>query len=262
MTGSHSLPLVAVDVGNARAKLGRFPAVAGDALPEPAATLSVAVEGALEEVAAWLEPAPGVRWWIASVNRPLCTRLLEWLADRRAGERVVLLSSHDLPLSVAVPRPDMVGIDRLLDAVAVNRLRPAGQPAVIVDAGTAITVDAVSADGTFLGGAITPGIGAISRAMHEFTDLLPLVELDERDGPPPPLGTATESALRSGFYWGAVGAVREVITRFAAEGLTDPAVFITGGAGRFLARGLESGTWLPHLTLAGIALTAAHLGTP
>ena len=87
-----------------------------------------------------------------------------------------MLAAGDLPLEVRLERPDMVGIDRLVDAVAVNRLRDAGRPAVIVDVGTAITVDLVSADGAFLGGAILPGIQMSARAMHEFTDLLPLVD--------------------------------------------------------------------------------------
>ncbi len=97
----------------------------------------------------------------------------------------------------------MVGIDRLVDAVAVNRLRDAGRPAVVVDVGSAITVDLVSRDGAFLGGAILPGIAMSARAIHEFTDLLPLVEMSELIAPPPVLGTATAPAMESGLFWGA-----------------------------------------------------------
>ena len=98
----------------------------------------------------------------------------------------------------------MVGIDRLVDAVAVNRLREPGRAAVIVDVGTAITVDLVAADGAFLGGSILPGLAMSARAMHEFTDLLPLVDVSELSEPPPALGTATEEAMRSGLFWGTV----------------------------------------------------------
>ena len=68
--------------------------------------------------------------------------------------------------ALRAPWPDMVGIDRLVDAVAVNRLRDAKRSAAIVDVGTAITVDLVSANGAFLGGAILPGIAMAARALH------------------------------------------------------------------------------------------------
>lgn len=114
----------------------------------------------LDQIAPWLndQAQNDLPWWIASVNRPAATRLLDWLHEHRPSDRITLLASGDLPLEVRLPRPDMVGIDRLVDAVAVNRLRDASRPAVIVDVGTAITVDLVSADGAFLGGAILPGL--------------------------------------------------------------------------------------------------------
>ncbi len=157
----------------------------------------------------------------------------------------------------------MVGVDRLVDAVAANRLRDAGRPAVIVDVGSAITVDLVSADGAFLGGAILPGLAMSARAMHEFTELLPLVDVAELDSPPPALGTATEPAIQSGLFWGAVGAIREVVDQLhkAAAGgscAEEPQIFFsTGGAGATVAELLgPAARHVPHLTLAGIALAA------
>ena len=124
----------------------------------------------------------------------------------------------------------MVGIDRLLNAVGANRLRSAHTPAVVVDLGTAITVDLVGPQGDFLGGAILPGIGTSARALYEFTDLLPLLDMHALAEPPPPLGTATTEALRSGLYWGAVGGVRELITRLGEAGEIDAAdPFLAGG---------------------------------
>jgi type III pantothenate kinase len=193
------------------------------------------------------------------------------------------LAAGDLPLRVAVPRPDMVGVDRLLDAVAANRLRDASRPAVVVDVGTAITVDAVSADGVFLGGAILPGIGMSARALHEFTDLLPLIDVEQASSLlgessrvrathqpqpmavrcthptslPPAVGRDTEAAMRSGLFWGAVGAIRELVARVADDAGSQPQVFLTGGAGPAVADLLgPDAHHVPHLTLAGIALTA------
>ena len=177
-------------------------------------------------------PSP-LRWYIGSVNRPAATRLIDWLRTQRPQDRVTLLAAGDLPLEVRLPRPDMVGVDRLLDALAANRLRRPGRPAVVIDVGTAITVDLVSAEGAFLGGAILPGIAMSARALHEFTDLLPLVDMSELAGPPPALGDETVAAMRSGLFWGAVGAVRQLIDQLAGD--ARPQVILTGGAGPAVA---------------------------
>jgi len=122
-----------------------------------------------------------------------------------------------------------------------------------------ITIDLVSADGAFCGGAILPGIEMAARAMHEFTDLLPLIEMSELDDPPPALGTSTAAAMRSGLYWLAVGAVRELTARLSTDPARPPDVFLTGGAGPALAEAIGGTARLvPHLTLAGIALTAGQ----
>jgi type III pantothenate kinase len=153
-----------------------------------------------------------------------------------------------------------VGVDRLLNAVAANRLRQTGQPALLVDVGTAITIDMISSEGSFLGGAILPGIAMAARAMHEFTDLLPLVPLDELTTAPRPLGTSTETAMRSGLFWGAVGAVQRLTDELDPDGQGQ--VFLTGGAGDSVADLLKRKTvCLPHLTLAGIAITVAAMQT-
>ncbi|MCE5268790.1 MAG: type III pantothenate kinase [Planctomycetaceae bacterium] len=273
-------PLVAVDVGNARIKLGLFDRDDAAAIPEPLGVLPLLGDApALEQIVPWLaatskHPAREQacrRWIIASVNRPATSRLIEWLRDHRPADRITLLACGDLPLEVRLSRPDMVGIDRLVDAVAVNRLRRPGSAAVIVDVGTAITIDLVSPDGAFLGGAILPGLGMAARALHEFTDLLPLVNVCDLTSPPPAIGTATVPAIESGLFWGTVGAIRELIERMHQGAISQPSppadVFLTGGAGAAVAELLgPDARYVPHLTLAGIALAAGleptDVGTP
>ena len=257
-------PLIAVDIGNARVKFGLMRPDDGNGLPQPSQTFATPGNPLeVARIAAWLdEAAPaGAAWWIGSVNRPVATALIAWLRDRRPGDAIKTVAAADLPLTVALERPDMVGIDRLLDAVAANRLRRPDAPAVVVDVGTAITVDLVSADGVFRGGAILPGMAMSARAMHESTDSLPLVEMSDLDGPPPAVGAATTPAMQSGLFWGTVGAVRELIQRMANESSGRPQVFVTGGAGLPVAQLLDpSAPYIPHLTLAGIALAAGSLG--
>ena len=305
-----AVPIIAVDIGNARIKLGLFAECCAEGLPEPVRTLPLlGNEPELNQIVAWLSDIPRYggadipvcpvecglhgrqeclphlthEWWIASVNRPAATRLIDWLRDHRPGDRVTLLAAGDLPLEVRLQRPDMVGIDRLVDAVAANRLRQPERPAVIVDVGTAITVDLVSADGAFLGGAILPGLQMSARAMHEFTDLLPLVDVSDLAAPPPALGAATVPAMESGLFWGAVGAIRQLIEQYqAATGgravnwsgsstatptehstatptQNSPEVFLTGGAGVAVAELIGPNVrYEPNLTLAGIVLTATR----
>ena len=261
-------PLIAVDVGNSRIKLGLFLQTVDAGLPEPQTTLHLT--GRLpefEQLDAWLANpplAPGegaghLRWHIASVNRPAASRLIDWLRDHRPGDEIMLLTSGDLPLVVKLPRPDMVGVDRLLDALAANRLRGPGRPAVVVDVGSAITVDLVDADGAFLGGAILPGIAMSARALHELTDLLPRIEMAELAEPPPALGTATVAAMRAGLFWGAVGAVRQLVEQLTGGQhvpmVGEAEIFLTGGAAPVVAQLMGAAArYVPHLTLAGIAL--------
>ena len=256
--------LIAVDVGNARIKLGWFGCDECDsALPEPGQTLLLTGRSPeFDRLAAWLEVIGSddpIAWYIGSVNRPTATRLIDWLRDHRADDPVTLLGASDLPLVVELERPDMVGVDRLLDAVAANCIRSPGLPAVVVDVGSAITVDLVSAEGAFQGGAILPGISMSARALHEFTDLLPLVDMSELTQPPPALGTATVLAMQSGLFWGAVGSVRQLAHQLT--GGRESQIFLTGGAGPAVAELMgRSARHVPHLTLAGIALAARHEG--
>jgi type III pantothenate kinase len=262
MALSDTSRLLAVDIGNTSIKLGEFQPPWDDRLPSPMRTAVLPMDWADADISGFLTRDPAAfDWFIASVNRPAAARLSGWLAEQGA-RRVRQLSYTDLPLVIDVPRPERVGIDRLADAVAVNRLRTVGQPAITIDLGSAIKVDLVSAGGAFSGGAILPGIAMAARALHEFTDLLPLVDVDE---PPAVLGTVTESAMRAGLYWGAVGAVRELVSRLASE-YSAAQVFLTGGAAPSVAAILDRETevemkFVPHLTLAGIAISAMHVST-
>lgn len=254
--------LIAVDIGNARIKLGVFaPGANGHALPRPRQTLALAGRRPdSSTIFAWLADAAidaePLAWWIGSVNRPAATGLVDWIRQHRPDDSIRLLASGDLAIEVQLERPDMVGVDRLIDALAANQLRAPGRAAIVVDVGTAITVDLITNDGLFRGGAILPGIGMAARAMHTFTDLLPLIDMAELASPPPAVGTSTVPAMQSGLFWGAVGAIRELVARMAdPTDRTEPQIFLTGGAGPAVVELLgPSASHVPHLTLGGIAL--------
>lgn len=251
-----SSPLLAVDIGNHQIKLGLFPATTGGRLPQPAQTWKLPTrEADFESLAARL-PDERLVWHAATVHRQAERDLAAWVRDRRPRDRYRLLRNRDLPLEIHVAQPRRVGSDRLLAAVAVNRLRAAQRPAIVIDAGTAITVDLVSATGAFEGGVILPGFRLIAKALAEGTDLLPQVDYDPADEVPPAVGRSTVAAIRSGLFWGQVGAVRELVRRIADELDAPPQVFVAGGDAARLAAFLPRARVVPELVLAGIALCA------
>ncbi len=256
--------LIAVDIGNTRIKLGLFAALEGNSswgkqndLPAPSRSFAMPTTGwdpqALQQ---WLNDVPAeTPWRIASVNRPAAAKLNAWIGGRWPTR---MLADTDVPITTAVEHPEWVGIDRLAGAAAANRLRDPARGAIVVSVGTAITVDLVMADGIFRGGAILPGIAMSARALDQFTDLLPLSPLNDLAGPPPALGTSTLDAIHSGLFWGAVGAIRELIARLS-ELLPSAArpvqIFLTGGAAPSVAQQLDpTAKYVEHLVLAGIAL--------
>ncbi len=127
---------------------------------------------------------------------------------------------------------------------------------VVVDAGTAITVDVCNDAGEFLGGAIAPGAGMQLDALHEHTAKLPRVTLEV---PVDPQGASTEEAIRHGVYHGVRGMVKELVENYATSLGYWPDVIATGGDAPKLFEGWELiHAVAPDLTLYGIALAYAN----
>ncbi len=200
-----------------------------------------------------LEIPAATAWRVASVHRPCEQRLAAWVRSTQPDVSYRNLSYQDLPLDVCVDHPDRVGMDRLVAAVAVNQLRDPLRPAVIVDAGTAITVDLVNPAGEFRGGSILPGMRLVSRALAANTDQLPRVDPLFQNSLPDPIGISTEGAIRSGLFWGSVGAVRELVARIGAATEGSPQLFFTGGDAEQLAPLIaKDGVFIKDLVLGGI----------
>ncbi len=271
MPPETSRPLMSADIGNSRMKLGLFlrPWLAPDQLPEPDATFDLGIahdDGAFDErrLEAFVEQHDNDRlsWRIASVHRAAAERLRNAIAEFAGAARapeIKQITFRDVQLAIAVERPERVGIDRLLGALAANRMRRADRAAIIIDLGTAITVDLLQADGTFAGGAILPGIATAAKALAEHTDALPNIGLEQLEQPPSALGRSTASAIEAGLYWGSIGAIRELVAQLSADLPAPPELFLTGGASSHVADILAHDYaarihYVPHLVLAGIDL--------
>ncbi|MBI1918918.1 MAG: type III pantothenate kinase, partial [Planctomycetes bacterium] len=186
-------------------------------------------------------------------------RLRDWLLAQGYG--VVLLErAEQLPLVTRVVAPHRVGIDRLLDAVAAKRRLPAGQPAVLVDAGSAVTVDWLDESHTFCGGAIFPGFRLMAQSLIDYTAFLPLVTIRELV---PALPAAdTVPALETGIFHAVVGGIEKIVHSLAARSAVPPALFVTGGDGALLHKALDTpipAVFWPDQTLEGVLASAEVL---
>jgi type III pantothenate kinase len=156
--------------------------------------------------------------------------VLEYLQDR--FQVIELTTETPLPIGIRYKTPQTLGKDRVAAAVGVHHLFP-GENCLVIDAGTCIKMDLVSAEGDFLGGNISPGIGMRLRAMHEFTARLPLVE--QQPELPDELGNSTENALRNGGELGALLEVEGFIGRCKKK-YRPLRVVLTGGDADFFAK--------------------------
>jgi len=253
--------LLAVDIGNSNLTLGL---VVDGALmgSRRAITPRDATADELEILLAGLLELEGRRLGefeavvVASVV-PLVSEALTAVVGRR---EITLLdaTAATVPIEVRVPRPTEVGADRLVNALAVQRLY--GMPAIVVDFGTATTFDVVARDGAYLGGAIAPGLELGLEALAAKTAKLPRIDLRM---PEHAIGNDTVSAMRSGAINGYIGLARELLERLRAELATTEGVepssirtVVTGG--------LASQPWVSEipgieavdtdLTLKGLAI--------
>ena len=248
--------LIAVSIGNTSVQVGLTSESSWP--PNWSGRLDMSTGTCRPEQLAKLLPADPVCWYVSSVHRASEFKLAAWVRQTRRADHYQLLTHDQLPLQIHVDQAWAVGMDRLVAAVAVNRLRSNDRPSVVVDAGTAITVDLLSADGAFLGGSIFPGIEMASRALANDTDLLPQVAIDFAEKPSV-VGKSTESAILSGLLWGAVGAIRELVTRMSIEIGQPPQLFVTGGDAKQLAAHLGSEyQFVPELVLNGIVAATAQ----
>ncbi len=149
-----------------------------------------------------------------------------------------------------IENPREVGADRVVNAAAV--FRRYGGPACVVDFGTATTFDAISAEGDYLGGAITPGIGIAAWALTERTARLPRVDIVK---PAAVIGRGTVQAMQSGLFFGYVGLVEGMVARFRQELGAALHVIATGGLAELVAQGTDVFEAVdPWLTLEGLRL--------
>ncbi|MFN2389525.1 MAG: type III pantothenate kinase [Actinomycetota bacterium] len=185
---------------------------------------------------------------------PPATQELRAMTERYFGfSPVVVEAGIKTGVAVLTDDPREVGADRIANAVGAHDLYP-NRAVVVVDFGTAITVDAVSARGEYLGGAIAPGLEIAATALFSSTAQIRKVELV---APPVAVGKSTTTSVRSGLIYGFAALVDGLVERVTDELGGDASVVATGGVASRIAEHCRSIEKIdPMLTLTGLRLIA------
>lgn len=256
-------PSIVVDIGNSRIKFGRgapcdeFDELDEDSIARLPAGDPVAWDAQLRQ---WgVTRVAG--WEVASVHPERLAELRAWIAGRNEPVRVV---NHftQIPVKLNVEFPERVGLDRLLNALAVVEFLPKETPAAVIDVGTAVTIDWLDEFHVFQGGAILPGPRLMFDSLHRHTAKLPLVETHAVPAVDLP-GKQTRHAIEAGVMAAQLGAAEYLVREYARTAVNPPWVILTGGALGALADykfpGVDHCRTDPLLTLRGIQLAAKSI---
>jgi type III pantothenate kinase len=251
------MSIFCIDIGNTHTHFG---IVHGEEAPEPQEIPTSRLEdpaGALAEAISAFVAAEGIdaAFAFCSVVPAATDRLRAFFREMDVRDRLFQLTFEvNLGMPVTYPRPAEIGQDRLANAVAATAFFTL--PCVVIDMGTAVTFDIVTADGGYEGGIIAPGLRIMTQYLHEQTALLP--DLDEDFGVAGAIGKSTRDAMKIGCLIGFGGMIQSLLDAVTAElkrrGEAPPCLVATGGTSRFLHQSLRQHLIdSPGLTLQGLA---------
>jgi len=189
---------------------------------------------------------------ICSVVPAITPMLAEACAMCFGSAPVMIDARAKLPVKLDVEEPFTVGADRIANTLAASRIYK--RDAIVVDLGTATTYDCITADGTFLGGVIQPGVMISAETLFRRTAQLPATDIVP---PKKVIARRTDECIRAGVLYGAVDSIDGIVRRIKREWPTGalPFVIATGGIAEMIQpHSIELELVDPFLTLKGIRL--------
>jgi len=250
MTTSE-ISIIAINVGNTRTGVAHFN---GKQLSSAAHFENDDLEKIVQFIDELLEENDSNTQVIAaSVNDAVIGRIDDLLHATQPDIFISIIGEElQAPVGRQLDSEAIIGQDRLLNAAAAFEIFQ--QACVVIDAGTAVTVDFIDGKGTFHGGAIAPGSQMQLNGLHDHTALLPDTKFAAPDNEP--FGANTTQAMLHGVFYGIRGMVRHLIERYAEAYQAYPAIIATGGDAHVLFDDDELIERIDdELTLRGIAAT-------
>lgn len=238
--------ILLIDAGNTRIK---WALVAPEAAPGAWTQQALAAHGAAQEAAAHWQQARITAVWIANVaGATVRAHLQEVLASTLPGVPLhwFASASRACGLENGYREPTRLGCDRFAAAIGAHRLFPQ-QALLVANCGTATTLDAISAQGRFIGGMILPGLGTMANSLNRQTAQLPPVQYSQAGVVH--LADNTEQAIVSGCIAAQIGAIEQALRLMRAQ---SPQVLciLSGGAASVLGAALQE----PHQVLDNLVL--------
>ncbi len=241
--------LLAIDIGNSRVALGVWDSDGLHDARHIGLQQTDKWRGALADT--WSIMNGGSRALIIASVNPRDSAAVQARAEEVSGLSALRVRDDlPLPMPLDIDNADEVGVDRICCAAAAYER--VGGACAVASCGTAVTVDCVSAEGHFLGGAILPGLQMSCDALHEHTAQLPRIEPRV---PEHTFGQNTHAAIVNGVAYGLVGALRELVERYATTLREWPQLVLTGGNAPLVAELADFvDAVVPDLSLMGVAL--------
>jgi type III pantothenate kinase len=186
---------------------------------------------------------------VPMATEPFCDGLVD-----ATGTVPIVVGAHNLPIRLDVDEPQTVGADRMINTLAASRLFRCDT--IVVDFGTATTLDCITKEGRFIGGIIAPGVRTAGENLVKKAARLSSTDLV---APPKAIGRRTDDCIRAGLVFGAADAVDGLVRRIKREWPTRdvPRVVATGGLAPLIAKySSEIEEVHPDLTLQGLRIAA------
>jgi type III pantothenate kinase len=249
--------IVAVDIGNTKIAVGLFLNGKEDSIQSfsgPAETeLKDCLLSTWRKVPVLETSAEGKRNGVVVVSsvKPAWTEMVRGIAKDDLKEDIHVIGDDvPLPMALWMDQPEKVGTDRVISAAAAYDV--VENAVVVADFGTAVTIDLVDANGVFRGGVICPGFEISAQALKDNTAQLPKVTVHRPDGP---YGKNTADAINCGLYYSVIGAMEEIIRRYAEEIGHWPQTIITGSGAKMIVDDCPFvDNYVPNLVIKGIVL--------
>ncbi|MGB1928184.1 MAG: type III pantothenate kinase [Mariniblastus sp.] len=247
--------LIAVDIGNSSIKIA---VDSPDMTDNWQTQLTLNCDSDLNQELQQLPLNNGSFFWsISSVHQKKELTLLDWIERHRPSDRSYLIEESDVDLLSNIESRQLLGRDRLISAWMAWQLNHTQGPVIVVDAGTAVTIDWVDSQGIFQGGVIFPGAESNFKRLNASTDALPDLGLNSgkslsSQGFDSVIGKSTSDAIQKGVYHSQKYAILEIVKQMAKISTEPPVTFATGGGLKYFSEQLhQDWRYIPDLVLQG-----------